>query len=362
MQVPFVGDDPTVITTKWAAILALCAIGLPLVILHRWIGSAQGPVTSDSDLVTRRRHGVKGLIVGADGRASTSRTQAALWTLAVLYAFAFLLLWGRSTKCPVSDEPQSDRPLCQQASEHSAAFSALVSKPLDASYYVLLGLPVSAAVAAQALTSSKVANGELLKAPATDAASPPTGGPPTPKQEGPVKTIADIISNDNGDIDLLDFQYFAFNLLTLAYFFVQFFSRPGDGLPILPGTLLGLSGLSVSTYTVKKALETDVKPAVSGVSPARIPRAESTVITIRGQGFGDGVTDWTQPHAQSASLDGIELTPSTWSDTLIVATIPSVEGLPSDDAGMAAAQLKVIDGNGASSDGYSVALFTPAAG
>src|SRR2546427_12479320 len=54
------------------------------------------PAPGPDDPVAQRRRGIKSLVIGADGRASTSKVAAVLWTFAVFFAVAFLLLWGRS--------------------------------------------------------------------------------------------------------------------------------------------------------------------------------------------------------------------------------------------------------------------------
>lgn len=158
--------------------------------------------------VRSRRRGVKALVIGSDGRASTSKAQVVMWTFAVFYALLFLLVWGRSSGC---DELQQDNAQCEQAAEARGAFDRVVNNPLQPAYYVLLGFPLAAAVTAKALTTGKVAAGALQKTA--------DGGP------GVAKGIGEVVSNDAGEADLVDFQYFAFNLVTLAFFAVQFLNQ-----------------------------------------------------------------------------------------------------------------------------------------
>jgi hypothetical protein len=189
----------------------------------------------------RRRRGIKSLVIGTDGRASTSKVQVVLWTFAVFYAFLFLLLWGRSTACDTASGQAA--PVCQDAADARGAFSRAVNGELQIEYYVLLGFPMAAAVAAKAITTAKVEDSTVVK--------PEIGA----DQKGVVQGLAEVVSNDAGQTDLLDFQYFAFNLLTLGFFFVEFLTKPGDGLPDLPPTLIALAGASTAVYTAKKALE-----------------------------------------------------------------------------------------------------------
>jgi hypothetical protein len=250
-----------VITRVWAALLALGGLVSLAVVAHLVVlagaaheRSASGPArdpaavpateqpeTASMRPAARRRRGIKSLVIGTDGRASTSKVQVVLWTFAVFYAFLFRLLWGRSTACDPARGQAA--PLCQDAADARGAFSRAVNGELQIEYYVLLGFPMAAAVAAKAITTAKVDD--------VPTAKPEIGA----DQKGVVQGVAEIVSNDAGQTDLLDFQYFAFNLLTLGFFFVEFLTKPGDGLPDLPPTLIALAGASTAVYTAKKALE-----------------------------------------------------------------------------------------------------------
>lgn len=46
--------------------------------------------------------------------------------------------------------------------------------------------------------------------------------------------LIEAVANDEGAVDLGDFQYFAFTLLTLTYFTWAFIGSPGQGLPAIP--------------------------------------------------------------------------------------------------------------------------------
>jgi hypothetical protein len=217
------------------------------------VSSTAAPTDAQLDTLTptqaqlrRRRRGVKALVIGSDGRASTSKVQVVLWTFAIFYALVFLLLWGRSLGCAGTDLDETAE--CEQATTGREAFLAVANGSLQHEYYALLGLPVAAAVAAKAITSNREAEGELVK----DDIDPHQGG----FRDG----LSEVVSNDAGETDLIDFQYFAFTLLTLGFFLTEFLSNPGTGLPNLPPTLVALSGVSTGAYTAKKAL--------AGPSPA----------------------------------------------------------------------------------------------
>lgn len=268
--------------TRWnAAWITAALLAALLLLAHLAIRGGTAP----DDPVARRRRGLRSLTVGADGRVSTSKVQAVLWTLAVFYALVFMLLVSGTTNCGGALDSGALR----------ASFCNQVNRGLQAEYYVLLGFPLGVALAAKALVSNKVSAGELVKKPMEH--EDDNAGP-----------IGDILANDAGEADLVDSQYFAFNLLTLGFFFVQFLSHPANGLPDIPPTLLALSGVAAAVYTTKKALETSDAPAVNDV----VVRADSVVIA--GTSFGDD--------AGTVTVGGTDVAVESWSNAVIVAARP----------------------------------------
>jgi hypothetical protein len=266
--------------------------------------------------VRARRMGLKSLVVGADGRASTSKLQAVLWTYAVLFAFSYMLVLGR---VPYDTSERPDVGL-------NEAFTDFVEADLQPEYIALLGLPVAAAVAAKALTTGKIAQNQMSK--------------PLSDKSGVGAGLAEIVSNDEGQGDLLDFQYFAFNVLALVYFFVAFATTsadsPVEGLPDIPPTLLTLAGVSTTSYVVKKALESGVAPTITSVAPIRVQLGRDTKLVISGSGFLTGrgtdaarrsgvAATTTATQLNQVLLDGRQLIvgDGEWSDTKVTATLPA---------------------------------------
>lgn len=316
-----------VFTRWWSFFGAAVALGGLLGIAHLLIRRTQ---TRD---VHRRHRGAKALVIGADGRASTSKLQVLMWTLAVLYALTVLLLWGRSIGC------DDGGPECEEAATVRGHFEAILEEPLETEYYALLGLPTAAAVAAKALTVNKVAKGEVVKQPvAKDEAG------------GVGKALAEVVSADNGRTDLIDFQYFGFNLLALLYFALQFLASPGDGLPEIPPTLIALTGVAVAAYTGKKALENDA-PAISSVLPRRIVAGEAATVTVVGNGFGSGGV---------LAIAGVTVPVAKWDDRKIVGDVA-----PSTLAGLRVgkngriADLTVVTSDGAAAPPHRVEIERP---
>ncbi len=338
-------------------LLALAAMVLLLLVAHGLIVAGQPNASEDQgkDNVAKRRRGVKALVMGADGRASTSKLQAVLWTFAVFYAFLFLLVWGRSLGCDKEGLSSEDIAACNRAADSRTSFTEIAGRELQADYYVLLGFPLGVAVAARALTTAKVASGTITKTP-------------NEESSGVAQGLREIISNDWGETDLLDFQYFAFNLLTLAFFWMEFLTNPAQGLPDLPATLIGLSGLSAAAYTTRKALQEDVRPGVSAVIPRRVVLAEGTKIAVIGTGFEDResleVPDdqasppaWVSPAAW-AKVDGIDLKIQRWKETRIdaVFTAEFVDQHSGVGEQPTAAELVVDVQDGQSSEPFSIEL------
>jgi hypothetical protein len=159
---------------------------------------------------------VGGLVNGMDNRWSTSKISVGLWTLAVLWAFiALLIRYG----------------------------GAVVPSSVPPAYFALLGIPGGAALGAKAITSSSNTAKTFRPKPTTN----------------PLAGLGQVFANDGGSVDLLDSQYFLFNLVLLAYFVAGFFhvqvlNGTEVQLPTLPGSLLALAGISAVTYLGKKAL------------------------------------------------------------------------------------------------------------
>ena len=153
------------------------------------------------------------LILGVDKRWSTSKASATLWTFGLLFVF-FVIAF------------------------HTGGHG-LDHLKLDQQYILLLGIPAGAAVAARAIKQSK------------------TGGVPPADRPQPtvVQGLGQLLSDDDGNADLLDSQYFLFSVLLMGYFLLQFMTGESTTLPTLPNTLVGLTGVSAVAYTAKKGTE-----------------------------------------------------------------------------------------------------------
>jgi hypothetical protein len=175
-------------------------------------------------------------ILGSDNRVSTSKVQFALWTVALSFALLVIVF-------------------------HDAVFG---SSTLDPRYLLLIGFPAGAAVSAKAITTGKQAGGTIDKTPQQA---------PTSSLQGAVK---DVVSDDSGNLDLGDAQYFLFNIVALVAFFYAFAHHP-TALPVLPDTLVGLTSASATAYVAKKAA-TSAPLSVTAVSPQKVHAGDQVTI------------------------------------------------------------------------------------
>jgi hypothetical protein len=214
------------------------------------------------------------VVLGHDGRTSTSKTFILLWTLLVGWALIALMIAGQfvSTHAcvpplDIANAAQKCKAAADEVGLLQVGWLHFLHAGLSGSYLVLLGVPAAAGVAAKGITQSQV-NGTGFKA-----FKPPGGG------FDPFTRVAEIFSADDGTTDIGDFQYVIFNLVTAAYFVSQFLNPDGSGLPTIPDTLLGLTSVSAGLYVAKKAV-TRTQPTVTGVFP--LPLHDGQQFTVIG--------------------------------------------------------------------------------
>jgi hypothetical protein len=243
------------------------------------------------------------VILGQDNRVSTSKVQFALWTVALAYALLVMAF-------------------------HDAVYPAA---SLDPRYLLLIGFPAGAAVSAKAITTGQINNGTSSKT--TISAKGKSLG----------TAISEIVSNDQGDLDLGDAQYFLFNLVALTAFFIAFFHSP-VALPVLPDTLVGLTSASAAAYVAKKATSgaAPTPPlTLTAISPQK--GAAGTPVSV----FGSGLMNTASADARrpEVTIGGVTAPPRADSTAAIVpVTVP--EGLPPG----------IVDVRVATSDGQAAIL------
>jgi hypothetical protein len=227
----------------WTGLLVVVALAvLAQGILLSYQARVTEPNAPSGNLAFRRR-GLKAAVIGQDGRASTSKTQVALWTGAVVWALVDLLLLAR-------------------AYPRGTLFTGAVTTNWRPEYLVLLGLPVAAATTAKAVVAT--ANSGRGPLDSTSAAQAQSLGldrvyvrdSVPEKARGILTGVAELLTGDDGAVAWADLQYVVFTLITLTYFAAQFLTRPADGLPPVPAALLTLMGVSAGAYTANKIVNT----------------------------------------------------------------------------------------------------------
>lgn len=235
----------------------------------------------------------RALYVGADGRWSTSKLQALLWTYAIVFALVALAVGElHGVKFFIDGEKVS--------------FGDL---PFREEYLIFLGGPYAAAVIAKASTAGKVENGTMVKPPAgagsggeagegeeSGEGEEGTSGDVEATGSGLAKGTKEVISSDTGRTDLLDLQYLFFNLIALGVFLGTFVVSLENGLPKIPLFLVGLTGTSALAYATKKTVES-ATPTIDSVVPSSAYPGET--LTVEGQHL-------LMPHAIAprAMIDG----------------------------------------------------------
>jgi hypothetical protein len=217
------------------------------------------------------------VLYGKDGSRSTSILAAYAWTGALLAAGATLV--------------------AAALFNDAVTVESLGLNDIPEEYLVLIGLPVGTAVVSAGIVQSKVHAGALQK-PVLNAAHAKGG----------------FTANDDGNADLVDLQYLAFNALLLFYFVVALIQD--RHLPDLPLGLVGLTGAGAATYVAKKGIERN-PPVIDSASVA------GTDLRVRGKNLlcpVDENGERLSPDALTGYVvvDGVETRSVTWTDDGLV--------------------------------------------
>jgi hypothetical protein len=256
------------------------------------------------------------VILGQDGRTSTSKTFILMWTLLVGWALVALLIAGELIHvhaCATPKDLVKAAEACVRKRDEvgrlQVGWAHFVHAGLSGSYLVLLGVPAAAGIAAKGITQAQ-ASGSGFKTPNTD------------QGRNPFARIAEIFSADDGTTDIGDFQYMIFNLITAVYFVVQFVHPDGSGLPTIPDTLLGLTSVSAGLYVGKKAVSQS-QPKVTGVFPQ--PVHADGRFTILGEGLTVEPTSPTDV-APQVTIDGVPVVVINAEGSKLEAVLPAALG------------------------------------
>ena len=218
------------------------------------------------------------MLVGADGRVSTSRTVALAWTGVVVYMLLALI---------IANPPSWSDAL----------------KNLSPTYLLLLGFPYASLVLAKATVATRVTSGSLAK---------------PPPDEGP--QLSQLFADDDGNPDVFDVQYVAFNVVAMVFVIVAF-GRAGltTGFPAIPEGLLLLTGGPAAVYVSNKFMPGGA-PAIFSVSPNQVRVGQT--FTVIGQNLAS--SDASAP-APTVKVAGVEVpTGGSYAPTSLTVPAPDV--------------------------------------
>jgi hypothetical protein len=223
--------------------------------------------------------------MGEDGRLSTSKSIALLWTVVIAYVLvALILVWPLDW-------------------DHALAH-------LDGAYLALLGGPIATVVLSKTIVSTRMRRGTIQK--------PPGDG---------IARLGDLVADDSGDTDLFDLQYLLFNLIAVIFVLVGFSKATINGFPQVPDVLWLLTGGPAAVFVSNKAFGTNA-PAVFGADPARVRPGQA--FTVYGQNFTVG----SVAGKVSVQVNGVKaaVVEDSVTATSVRATVP--DDLPPSDSAM----------------------------
>jgi hypothetical protein len=283
-------------------------------------------LASKNSNAERQKVGFLEVLLGADGRPSTGKTVVGLWTLIFAASLMMLsaLVWFGDLGATTAFGGNWD------------------------SYFLLLGGPFASAVLAKAITVRNLNVSADAKS-STDARSG-TALPTAVNGKG-TPAAADLLSNDTGDADLVDTQYFVFSLVAIAYFVGALAqhvltyansSKPFTGLPDIPSALLGLTSLASLTYVGNKAVQNQglrvvrmgPNPVVHGnnvtVTLVDLPATatpQDTSVTLRNN-TGDSTSYAPHPFSQRPPTEVSFGAPATAGDYQVTIVAPDTVAGP----------------------------------
>jgi hypothetical protein len=235
-----------------AALIVLIIFWALVLALLEWAGRRDGNPN-------RSRYGFIDVVIGADGRVSTSQTVVYAWT--GVFASALVIM----TSLAISGRLTPD-----QAFRTGSNWDA---------YLLLLGGPFASAIIAKGIVFYQTQQDPNSKS-GTSAAAGTANAMSTTVADAPSAT--DIFNGDSNGPSLVDTQYSVFSLIAIFYFVGLFIANlnqyaagvvtagKADWFPQIPSALLGLTSLAALTYVGNKAVQTQGLRVVS-FSPNPVP-------------------------------------------------------------------------------------------
>ena len=223
------------------------------------------------------------LMEGHDGRLSTSKCQALVWTFVAIFGFVEVFI--ERTMLGISTSDQS----------------------IPINLLIAIGFSVTTMTAAKGITVSYAGSGLLNKATPTDPGKLKDGRP----------RFGGLVTDDDGAPDLSKIQMLAFTMIAVLVYILRMTLQdkgPPELADIEPA-LMVLMGLSQGAYIGKKLTTTET-PRVAGMSPGTGKGGDP--IKLTGVSFGD------EQNGSVISVEGMPVPEViAWSDKEITFKFPT---------------------------------------
>jgi hypothetical protein len=221
------------------------------------------------------------LVIGADGRASSSKFQILIWTCVILFAYVAVF-----------------------SADPTKSISGIPGNVLTA-----LGLSIVTATAAKGITTSLVESGSVIKQ----------------KNPGAAK-LREFFEDDNGKLDLGKSQMLAWTGIAVLVYIYRLYAAIKTGsfvvdgsatLPDIDSTLMVLMGLGQGAYLGTKLTTTNT-PKITGLSVGAGKKGDKLTI------FGSSFTDSKEGNLITFDGKPLQVNPAEteWKDAQISLTIP----------------------------------------
>lgn len=261
--------------TSWYLVQQLVALGIVAALFVALRARVLG-------ITAQGKH--KSVLTGADGRWSTSRFSALLWSAVLAYMLVALVVVGVT-------EQTSSPELAQKFDQ------------VDGVYLALLGGPFAAFLLAKVAVQQKT-GGETPSLQKTTAQQP---------------TAGDVVQGDTGNTDVVDFQYVLFNVIAAGYVASLFVPHPGTGVPDVPTALAVLTGGSALTYVTNKAVASNA-PQVTAMAPTSV--AAGAIVAV----YGSHLQAPGQTEDSRVLVGGVQATIQDAESARITFTAPAATG------------------------------------
>jgi len=260
--------------------VAIFLIAAAVLVVGTWV---IGKIAKDTSAGSRKSF-VLQLIEGADGRLSTSKAQAFVWTIVAVYGLLEVFI------------------------ERFLAGDSSADQTIPLNLLIAMGFSATTMTAAKGITVAYVTNGLVDKAMPTQ----------TKPGDATARPIGGLVTDDDGVPDLSKIQMLAFTAIAVMVYFVRLACpETGPQLVDIEPALMVLMGLSQGAYLGKK-LTTTQAPRVKGLSPAS--GVAGIAVVVSGSSLGDTQAD------SVLHLDGIPVDTTLWTDTAVTFAVPQVRG------------------------------------